>query len=108
LPFAEANNDREGMRAGQRKPLNDPLCEIGLNPMNTIIKRCPSNPEVGILTEQVARVMRQRLGIAPRIINGRAGEFSVYVDGVPVIMCDSQSLPWPEEVEAAVQSLSAV
>ncbi|WP_020474634.1 hypothetical protein [Zavarzinella formosa] len=73
--------------------------------MNLLIKRCPSNPEVRSLTEQTAAILRQRLGISPRIINGRAAEFSVYVDGVPVMILDSRSLPWPEEVEAAVQSM---
>jgi predicted Rdx family selenoprotein len=69
-----------------------------------IIKRCPASPTIRSFTQQIVTALADDFRMNARIEDGVHGEFTVCVDGVPVIQRTGDALPSPEEVEAAVRN----
>ena len=52
----------------------------------------------------MAALFRREIGIEPRLVEGRVGEFSVWIDGKLVLKKGWIKLPSDEQVLAAVKS----
>ncbi|WP_020470613.1 hypothetical protein [Zavarzinella formosa] len=76
--------------------------------MNTVIKRCPSCPTIRARAEEIVSSLEKDLDIDVATQDGAKGEFTVLVDGVPLLQRDGETLPSVEEVEAAVQGAAPV
>jgi hypothetical protein len=50
----------------------------------------------------VAALIRERLGLEPRLVEGGRGEFTVWVDGERVAQKDASGFPSDDEILAAV------
>jgi hypothetical protein len=69
---------------------------------NVIIKRCPVCPTIRSHTQQIVKALADDFGMKVRVEDGVKGEFAVYAGGVPVLQRNGDTLPSPDEVEAAV------
>ena len=68
------------------------------------IKRCPDCTPIRSWAQEVAAALKSDLGLNARVEDGVEGEFAVYVDSVPVIQRNVDTLPSVDEVEAAVRN----
>jgi predicted Rdx family selenoprotein len=71
---------------------------------NIAITRCPVCSSIRSRSQEVATALKTDLGLNSRIEDGVEGEFTVYVDRVPVIQRTRETLPSIDEVEAAVRN----
>jgi hypothetical protein len=69
---------------------------------NVVIQRCPTCPNIRSHAQQISLALSQDLNVKAGIVDGAKGEFSVLVDGVPVLQRNGDSLPTWLEVEGAV------
>lgn len=76
--------------------------------MKTVIKRCPTCPNVLSHTDQIISALERDLDVEAWVEDGEPGEFSVFVDGTRVIQREGDPLPEVEEVEAAVEDMIPV
>jgi hypothetical protein len=70
---------------------------------NVVIKHCPVCPEVANLAQLVSDALGRNLGVCTGLRDGAKGEFTVLVNGSPVIEESSDTLPAIEDVLAAVR-----
>jgi len=71
---------------------------------DVVIARCPVCPTIGSHAQQIVSALKNDIDMTVRVEDGAKGEFSVLVDGVPVLQRNGDSLPSAEEVEAAVMN----
>ena len=76
--------------------------------MKTVIQRCPICPTIRKHTDEIVSALERDMDVAATVEDGEPGEFSVFVDEVPMIRRDSDTLPSVEEVEAAVDNATPV
>ncbi len=69
---------------------------------NIVIRRCPVCNGIRKHAQEALATLEHDLGVDARIEDGAKGEFSVLVDGAPVLQRGGDSLPSMDEVEAAV------
>jgi predicted Rdx family selenoprotein len=70
---------------------------------NVVIKHCPVCPEVFHLAQECLDVLGRNLGMSATLRDGAPGEFTVLVNGIPVIEESRETLPTVEEVESTVR-----
>ena len=70
---------------------------------NVIIKHCPDSPEIACFAQEAADALGRNLGISAGLKDGAKGEFTVLVNGLPVIEESGDTLPTIEEVQTAVR-----
>lgn len=73
-----------------------------------VIKRCPVCPNIGKKAQEVVAALNDDMGTSARIEEGAKGEFSVLVDGIPVLQRNGDTLPTVFEVETAVNNAITV
>ncbi|HVJ80854.1 MAG TPA: hypothetical protein VNC50_07260 [Planctomycetia bacterium] len=49
------------------------------------IKRCPECSRIGARADEIAAELREEMALDVDVIDGRKGEFTVLVDGDPVV-----------------------
>jgi hypothetical protein len=72
------------------------------------IRRCSGSPAIRHRTQAVADSLRRDLRVQVDVINGRSGEFTVLVDGAPVLHRTGDTLPSIGEVEDVVLDAAQV
>jgi predicted Rdx family selenoprotein len=70
---------------------------------NVIIKHCPVCPEIASFAQEASDVLGRNLGITAGLRDGAKGEFTILVNGMPVIEESRDTLPTLEEVLSAVR-----
>lgn len=69
-----------------------------------VIRRCPINPAVRMHAVELMSRLLTGSGLKARIEDGVVDDFSIWVDGIPMLQRSDVTLPRVEEVEAAVQN----
>ncbi|WP_084760218.1 hypothetical protein [Zavarzinella formosa] len=71
--------------------------------MKTVIRRCVTCPTIRGHARNLAAFLWSGMGIRVDVEDGGFGEFTVLANGVSIIAREGDFLPWPEEVESALQ-----
>ena len=73
--------------------------------MSTIvIRRCPLSPQIDAHAQGINRALMKDYGRFASVEDGEENEFSLLVDGLPVLQRTDNCLPSVEEVESAIQN----
>ena len=70
---------------------------------NVTIRRCPTCPNIGGHTDQLAAELRSDPNVRVNVVDGAKGEFGVEVDGRPINAMDGASLRPPAEMAAEIR-----
>lgn len=69
-----------------------------------VIKHCPICSNAGERADDLAAVLKSIFGLTVRVEEGAEGEFTIAVNGLPVIERSDAALPTVEEAEVAVRN----
>ena len=70
---------------------------------NVVIKHCPVCPEIANFAQEASDALSRNLGVVAGLRDGAKGEFTVLVNGLPVIEESGDTLPNIDEVVATVR-----